>query len=544
MRLRFLAGTVLSASLLLLTGCSSSGSTTASGSATPPASDAAASSASTGHQAQHDGGTLTLLAKSAGGTLDPQVNYTAAVLAALPGHVRRPGRLQEGERRRRRSPSSPTSPRRSRRRRTAARPTSSRSARGSSSRTARTSPTDDVVASFQRIFKVQQPDGRLVLQRHRRRGRLPQDAGDLHARRGRASVTTRPGHRDDQPHGRRPRVPVQARRAARRRSSRRARPTKDAGTKPIPATGRVLCSSPTTRTTPSSWCATRTSRSGRRTRSRRATRTRSTRSSGSTVEAAVTAVENGQADWIFDAPAGRPARRDRHEVRRPGARQPADGVLVPAAERQPRAVQQPQGAPGGQLGDRPQRRSSSSTAAPTWPHRSCTDPAAGLPRATRTTARTRSPGSRRGRRPTSRRPSSSSGVGHRGPDGRRSSRRTTRSTRRSASTSQSAAHLDRLQGDRQADLGEHPVHVHPEHEEQGPDRATRSGTRTTRPRRTSSTCCSGCASFVPAATRSINIAGLLRQGRPGARWTRRWRSAPPTRTAANKHLGPGRPGRS
>ena len=40
----------------------------------------------------------------------------------------------------------------------------------------------DVVASFQRIFKISGPDGRHILQRHCRRGRLYQDASELHAR--------------------------------------------------------------------------------------------------------------------------------------------------------------------------------------------------------------------------------------------------------------------------------------------------------------------------------------------------------------------------
>ena len=48
--------------------------------------------------ADHRGGTLKLLAKAAGGTLDPQVNYTLAVLAALPGDVRRPAGVHQGGR--------------------------------------------------------------------------------------------------------------------------------------------------------------------------------------------------------------------------------------------------------------------------------------------------------------------------------------------------------------------------------------------------------------------------------------------------------------
>ena len=40
---------------------------------------------------------------------------------------------------------------------------------------------------------------------------------------------------------------------------------------------------------------------------------------GLTAEAQITAVENGQADWMFELAAGRPARRARHEVREAGA---------------------------------------------------------------------------------------------------------------------------------------------------------------------------------------------------------------------------------
>ena len=44
--------------------------------------------------AAHRGGTFTMLAKGAGGSLDPQINYTLAVLAALPVHAGRAGRVQ------------------------------------------------------------------------------------------------------------------------------------------------------------------------------------------------------------------------------------------------------------------------------------------------------------------------------------------------------------------------------------------------------------------------------------------------------------------
>jgi peptide/nickel transport system substrate-binding protein len=76
MRTRLITGTALTASLVIaLAGCSSSGSTTpsASGSASSGGSTTAAPA---GYQQQHAGGTMTLLAKAAAGTLDPKVNYT------------------------------------------------------------------------------------------------------------------------------------------------------------------------------------------------------------------------------------------------------------------------------------------------------------------------------------------------------------------------------------------------------------------------------------------------------------------------------------
>ena len=120
----------------------------------------------------HRGGTLKLLAKSAGGTIDPQVNYTLqywqlyqATYDGLLAFTKAGGNAAFDV-----VPDIATS---CRRRRTAARPGSSRSARGSSSRTARTVTPADVVASFQRIFKVKSPTSGSVLRRHRRREGLP-----------------------------------------------------------------------------------------------------------------------------------------------------------------------------------------------------------------------------------------------------------------------------------------------------------------------------------------------------------------------------------
>ena len=78
---------------------------------------------------------------------------------------------------------------------------------------------------------------------------------------------------------------------------------------------------------------------------------------GLTVEAQITAIENGQADWTLEQPPADRLGEIGDEVREPGARQHADGVLVPADEHQPGAVQQREGPPGRELRDRPQRRS-------------------------------------------------------------------------------------------------------------------------------------------------------------------------------------------
>jgi peptide/nickel transport system substrate-binding protein len=61
-----LPGIALITTSLILAGCSGSSSTPATG----------ASGSTAGFQSQHKGGTLKLLAKSAAGSLDPQVNYT------------------------------------------------------------------------------------------------------------------------------------------------------------------------------------------------------------------------------------------------------------------------------------------------------------------------------------------------------------------------------------------------------------------------------------------------------------------------------------
>ena len=159
------------------------------------------------------------------------------------------------------------------------------------------------------------PDGRRLLQRARRRRQVPQDAGHVRPLQGRRDQQQgQHGHVPPDEAGRR--VARQARRAARLRRCPWGTPNKDLGTKLPPAHRRRTCSRSTTRTTSSCSSATRTSSSGRPTRSPTATPTASCRRSASPVEAEVTQIENGQADWTLDFAAGRPPQRDRHEVPR------------------------------------------------------------------------------------------------------------------------------------------------------------------------------------------------------------------------------------
>ena len=205
--------------------------------------------------------------------------------------------------------------------------------------------------------------------------------------------------------------------------------------------------------------------------------------------------------------AGRPARRARHEVREAGARQPADGVLVRADEHAAGAVQQPEGAAGGELRDRPQRAGEALRRAeprdPVVP-----GPAGRASRATRTTARTRRTRARSGRRPTSRRRSSSS-------------RSRARRARRSSSSSPDdevnkaigvylAERAQRRSATRRASSRSPGTSSSPTCR----TRRTRcrstcsSGTRTTRLRRTSSTSCSAASRSTRAATRASTSPGF------------------------------------
>ena len=188
---------------------------------------------------------------------------------------------------------------------------------------------------------------------------------------------------------------------------------------------------------------------------------------GLTVEAQITAIQNGQADWTLEQPPADRLGRDRHEVREPGPRQHADRVLVRAHEHESGALQQREGASGGELRDRPQRcrqdlrrtearGSVVPGAAPGLPRLQAVLPVHEEPGHDVVGAR---PGQGEGARQA---------VGNRrseggGPLVRR------RGQQGDGGLPPERAQPDRLQGDREADLREHLLHLRAEHEEQGAD---------------------------------------------------------------------------
>src|ERR1700722_16234336 len=75
-------------------GASSSPSASASGTASGTASSSA--SAAAGYNAAHAGGTLHLVANAAGGTLDPQINYTLQYWQLYQAPYHAPPRFRKG----------------------------------------------------------------------------------------------------------------------------------------------------------------------------------------------------------------------------------------------------------------------------------------------------------------------------------------------------------------------------------------------------------------------------------------------------------------
>lgn len=332
--------------LTLTAACSSS---SGSGSASDPG---ASTSGSTAFQAQHKGGTLNLVAHAAAGSFDPQVNYTLQywqlfqsmydgllsfkkvggqesftvvpdLATALP-KVTNGGKTYTFTLR-----------------------------KGVTFSNGKPLTTADVVASFQRIFKVSSPTAGTFYN-----GIVGAEA----CLKTPASCTLAKGVTGDAATNT---VTINLTAADPEFEYKLAvphavvvpkdSPTKDAGTKPLPSTGPY---------TAASYDPNRALKLVRNPHFKEWSRQAEPQgypdvinyAFGQTVESEVTAVENGQADWMFDAPAGRPAGRDRHQVRLPGACEPADGVLVRDAQRQYGPVQQQGGPPGDQLGRRPVRR--------------------------------------------------------------------------------------------------------------------------------------------------------------------------------------------
>ena len=199
--------------------------------------------------------------------------------------------------------------------------------------------------------------------------------------------------------------------------------------------------------------------------------------------------------------ARRPPQRDRHQVPVAGAHQHAARELVPADERQHPAVQQQAGAPGGQLRGRPQRGRP-------HPRR----PEAGdpeLPGAAR-----RLPGARRllpvheepGREVVGTRSregqAARQGVRHGRRARSRSSCRQRRGQQGDGRVRPERAELDRLQGDRSRRSPATSSSPTSRTRRTRSRSRSRSGTRTIRRRRTSCTCCSAASRSTPAATRA------------------------------------------
>ena len=171
-----------------------------------------AAGASSARSVDHRGGTMKLLAKAAGGTLDPQVNYTLqywqlyqATYDGLLAFKKAGGGeafkvvpdLASGYKITNAGKTWVFTLR-----------------KGIKFSNGQTVTVKDVVASFQRIFKVKSPTSGGFYSGIVGAAQVPEDAGDVHA--GRRRCRQREGqHGDDQPDVARPRVQVQARRPAR-----------------------------------------------------------------------------------------------------------------------------------------------------------------------------------------------------------------------------------------------------------------------------------------------------------------------------------------
>ncbi len=281
----------------------------------------------------------------------PARQLHAPVLAALPGDLRRAARVREGGRKcglhgrsRPRNCRSDTDERRqdvdvqaSERDQVLERPG------GDDERRRRLA---------QAHLQGQEPDlGRFLL-RHRRRRRVPEDARHLHAQGRRLRERCGPDG-DDQPHGARPRVQVQALGPAREHPAgeyagegRRH----EADSRHRPVLLQVVQPQPEPRHGPQPLLQGVVGQGAAG---------RLPGSDHADLRAHRRGADHGDPERAgrLDARAAArgPALRDRHEVREPGARHPADGVLVHPDEHEHGALQQAEGAAGVQLRGRPER---------------------------------------------------------------------------------------------------------------------------------------------------------------------------------------------
>ena len=182
-----------------------------------------------------------------------------------------------------------------------------------------------------------------------------------------------------------------------------------------------------------------------------------TQSFGLTVEAQITAIENGQSDWTLEAP---PADR-LNEIGTKYARQTHVETLTAfwyaPMNIEPRAVQQPEGAAGGQLRDRPERAGEDLRRAEA---RGAVVPgaAARLPGIRAYCPYTKNPGTTWSAPDVAKAKQLVKESGTAGREGRRVllGRRGEQGGRR---LPRERPEPDRLQGERQADLGEHLLHL-------------------------------------------------------------------------------------
>ena len=184
---------------------------------------------------QHRGGTLKLVAKAAGGTIDPHVNYTLQYWQLYHGDLRRAARVREGgrecglhgrSRSRQRAIPTPTN---------GGKTLDVQAAQGIKFSNGQQVTHGDVVASFQRIFKVKSPTsggfyaGIVGADKCLRR---PPPA------RSRAASRRRRGpHGHDQPRRRPTRSSSTSSPVPHASILPAGTPPKDVGTKPIPGTG-------------------------------------------------------------------------------------------------------------------------------------------------------------------------------------------------------------------------------------------------------------------------------------------------------------------